>query len=234
MFNAEDIACCGHESKYVFDRAYAREVRAFVERVCRPDPEYPAGLVSSIYFDTPSLHYIGEKLNSDYLKTKVRCRWYRDLDGARNEDAVWAEAKIRIGSRRQKVRRLTSLRASSLEHLEPKPRDLQAVPLQLRASGVPIRQPLLPLMRIRYRRYRYIEPHTQRRVCLDTDIAADWANPLFARRPRAGTLDRAVVEVKGDGRNLPTALRLLPRLSVYRASFSKYETCFRSLIGRSG
>ena len=57
----------------------------------------------TVYYDTPRLALLGEKIGSDFLKTKVRVRWYAGRDG-RPGDALFAEAKFRVGSQRRKVR----------------------------------------------------------------------------------------------------------------------------------
>ena len=71
--------------------------------VCRRDPEFPAAVVWTIYYDTPALVSLGEKINSDYLKRKIRVRWYSDLEG-RVSGPAFVEAKLRMGTRRSKVR----------------------------------------------------------------------------------------------------------------------------------
>ena len=55
--------------------------RRRLDSVCRRDPEFPAAVVWTIYYDTPAFASLGEKINSDYLKRKIRVRWYSDLEG---------------------------------------------------------------------------------------------------------------------------------------------------------
>ena len=64
------------ELKFTIDGRNVTAVRRWLSSICRPDPLFPRGVVNSIYFDTPELHHLREKINSDYLKTKVRLRWY--------------------------------------------------------------------------------------------------------------------------------------------------------------
>ena len=69
------------ELKFTFPDARAHVVRRWLESTCRRDPEFPAAIVWTVYYDTPALVSLGEKINSDFLKRKMRVRWYTDLAG---------------------------------------------------------------------------------------------------------------------------------------------------------
>ena len=66
------------EIKFTIDGRDVTAVRRWLQSVCRSDPAFPAGVVCTIYYDTLALHHLREKVNSDYLKTKLRLRWYED------------------------------------------------------------------------------------------------------------------------------------------------------------
>ena len=68
------------ETKYVFHRASAPKIICWLKGRVRPDKEYPAGIISSIYYDSRGWDFLNEKINSDYLKSKVRLRWYLDFE----------------------------------------------------------------------------------------------------------------------------------------------------------
>lgn len=68
-----------HELKYVFPNRRAVSILNWLKARCRSDSDYPAAVVSSIYYDTVDWRSLAEKNNSDYLKTKIRLRWYQDL-----------------------------------------------------------------------------------------------------------------------------------------------------------
>ena len=55
---------------------------------------------------------LSEKIDSDYLKTKVRVRWYGPGDS--RASTVFAEVKHRIGNRRDKVRVMLDVTAAEL------------------------------------------------------------------------------------------------------------------------
>jgi len=46
-----------------------------LRQVCRPDSEYPEGLVNSLYFDTPDLDQYTRSSSGEFRKDKVRIRW---------------------------------------------------------------------------------------------------------------------------------------------------------------
>src|SRR6187401_2453917 len=102
-FAHEDAAAGERELKFVLPSARAGIARGWLDRMCRRDEQYPAAVVWTIYYDTPQLLSLGEKINSDYLKRKIRVRWYSDLDGTVSGPA-FVEAKLRVGTNRSKVR----------------------------------------------------------------------------------------------------------------------------------
>ena len=93
--------------------------------------------------------------------------------------------------------------------------------------GIPLPMPLKPVLMLRYSRYRFLEPVSGTRVSLDLDITG-------VRGPRGpihgGTIQAAVMEIKGGVHDLPRALRPLTHLGARRASFSKYGTAARTFL----
>ena len=189
--------------------------------LCRRDPEFPAAVVWTIYYDTPALASLGEKINSDYLKRKIRVRWYSDLDGCVSGPA-FVEAKFRMGTRRSKVRARLPYPADEIAGWDLQDPRLLSFPLLLREQGVLHQGSWQPMMLIRYRRDRFIEPFTDSRVSLDADISGSAANPRFLSAPDRSPLATAVLEVKGGGDELPAALRPLLALGLQKRSFSKF------------
>ena len=207
------------ELKYVVPAGKAALVRSIVSAMCRPDPDYPSAIVSTIYYDTPDLALLSEKINSDYLKTKVRLRWYTPDRGARE---AFLEIKSRVGALRHKVRVRTPLSAAMLTDL---PLDHPALVqvLELAAPlGVPVPPRLMPALLLRYERSRFIEPVSGSRISVDTGIEAVRGNPRLMGNAFHQWLPLAVVEVKGAGNDLPRALTALVHLGARRAAFSKY------------
>lgn len=216
------------ELKYVVPAGKAPLARSIVSAFCRPDPEYPAAVVSTIYYDTPGLDLLSEKINSDYLKTKVRLRWYSPTRGAAN---AFLEIKSRVGTLREKVRVETAVSAAraaelSLDH----PALIQV--LELAAPlGVPLPPRLLPAVFLRYERSRFVEPVSGSRISVDAEIEAVAGNPRLVGHAFHQRLPLAVVEVKGAGNDLPRALHGLIALGARRASFSKYGAAGMAMLG---
>ena len=228
MFADQEIAAYDHELKFVVAPAQLEAVETYVRHRLKKDPKHPVGIVSSIYYDTPRLEYLFEKFNSDYLKTKVRARWYQDLSFEPVDDVVFAEAKFRIGSRRTKVRLKTALDGSWLQRQSLTSARLLSVPLQLNQAGLTLHQPLMPFMVVKYKRQRFVEPFSNARIAIDTAISAGSINPFFGRVWSPRQLDLAVVEVKSTERRLPESFARLSVLGAQRASFSKYSACFEA------
>jgi hypothetical protein len=209
------------ELKFAFPAGLAHLARRRLESVCRRDPKFPAAVVWTIYYDTPALASLGEKINSDYLKRKIRVRWYSDLEGDVSGPA-FVEAKLRVGTQRSKVRAQLPYPATEIAGWELQDPRLLSFPLLLREQGILHQESWQPMMLIRYRRDRFIEALTDSRVSLDTDISASAANPRFFSAPERSPLATAVLEVKGVGDELPAALRSLLALGLHKRSFSKF------------
>jgi VTC domain len=217
------------ELKYTLPASLAHLARRRLETCCRRDSEYPAAMVWTIYYDSPALASLGEKINSDYLKRKIRVRWYSDVDG-RVSGPAFVEAKLRIGTRRFKVRSRLPYAAEEIAGWELHDARLQAAPLLLRERGILGQESWQPMMLIRYRRDRFIEPVTRSRVSLDADIAASAVNRRFLSVSDGSPLATAVLEVKGFGDELPVALRPLLALGMHKRSFSKFLVVYAHMM----
>jgi len=217
-----------HEIKYVLPEPRSGMVEAFLSRVCLPDPQYPDTIVASLYFDTPGLHLLRQKINSDYLKTKIRLRWYEE-PGGEAPGPAFAEAKFRIGTRRRKLRLETEYSAAWLKQQPLTRPELALLPRLLQELGAPLPQPMLPLVEVRYRRRRYVEPLSGSRIALDTDLSVGRSNPVLAPRHTGQVPAGAVLEVKGKDFHLPATLAAVGAFGCRRRSFSKYHACFQGL-----
>jgi hypothetical protein len=209
------------ELKFTMPAGRVHLARQRLQRLCRRDPEFPSAIVWTIYYDTPALVSLGEKLNSDYLKRKIRVRWYSDLAG-RASGPVFVEAKMRVGTRRLKARARLPYPAEDVASWDLDDPRLQSAPLLLRADGILAQHGWQPMMQIRYRRDRFIEPLTNSRVSLDADISAAAVNPRFVPVADSSPIATAVLEVKGRGDELPVVLRPLLALGLHKRSFSKF------------
>jgi hypothetical protein len=135
---------------------------------------------------------------------------------------AFVEAKLRMGTRRAKVRARLPYPADEVARWDLQDPRLLPFPLLLREGGVLHQQSWQPMMLLRYRRDRFIEPLTRSRVSLDSEISGEAVNPRFVSAPDLSPLATSVLEVKGDRDELPAALRPLLALGLRKSSFSKF------------
>lgn len=218
------------ELKYVLPAARATIAVQLLERLCDPDPSFAVGIVSSIYYDTRDWAYLDEKRNSDYLKTKVRLRWYRMPNNTTmSADPSFAEAKFRIGSKRSKIRLATHLTGGDLESLDLEDPQLLRIPSTLTAAGAPLRQDLFPSYVVSYTRRRYVDRATGSRIAIDFAITSPRVNKRLIAKPFPCALPQAVLEIKGTAGRIPPSVQTVLRLGLRKEAFSKYFECYRHL-----
>ena len=124
------------ELKVTFPSFSTSSVLRWIEGFCVPDPQFAAGTVFSLYYDSPGWKHVREKVNSDYLKSKVRVRWYGDLLTGRASGPSFVEVKRKVGTRRLKKRIDTGLPASWFEKASLVDSRLHRLPDLARSAGV--------------------------------------------------------------------------------------------------
>lgn len=193
------------------------------------DPRYYKGSVNSIYFDTPAFDLYYEKRNSDYLKYKLRLRWYGDAEtGLPDDDVVcFLEQKQKYGNRRKKQREVYSLKRSTFQGNMFNDPQIINIPLT-NCLHYQKKDKLVPLIVIQYTRYRFIDPITGSRLSLDFDIKCTQLNQNYFLGHPPIYLDMGVFEIKGSQIHF---LRSLNKLSHYfkKETFSKYAYCLENL-----
>lgn len=224
-------AMAEYESKYAFDNNFAPILIEWLKLRCLPDPKYPSGVVSSIYYDTKNWLLLGEKINSDYLKTKFRVRWYETGEGGKQGLQSFVEVKNKIGVHRKKIRLQCNFSGKQLAEMKlTDPRLLECQKIA-RIAGARIPVSLYPAFQISYKRFRFLEPKTRCRVCLDYDIHVPRANWQMLPRLNPLFLNSGVVELKGTIPDLPDTLQQLTALGCRKQAFSKYSCCYYKLTG---
>jgi hypothetical protein len=215
------------ERKFVANGTQGDFALAWLEHVCRWDPEYPFGIVSSIYFDTGSKRIFSEKENGDLLKTKVRLRWYKDM--VRDEDTeipCFLEIKERIGGGRVKDRVQMKVRGGWIDSVPLESPELPRFIMEQapRYSYLFYRE-LFPLMTVVYKRHRFVCPVTGARVCLDTHLHSDRVNSHHLPSALPEEVGTIVLEIK-DAETVDIAWMEELYLHGFRErSFSKYYEC---------
>lgn len=216
------------ESKYPYSLGDEPVIRHYLDEVCLQDQQYPEDRVNSIYFDTRDRRHLAEKVDSDYVKMKVRIRWYGDTTDLNPEHVVNAflEVKIKNGVRRKKTRQPINVRAGTLNDGTESFDELMQLAICARECGwVPCGQ-LYPAMAIHYDRVRYLDPQDWARLALDRRIAYQPINLLFWPDYLSGELAEGVLEVKSQTGTLPRALWPIRERLCMRDAFSKYEECW--------
>ena len=213
------------ELKFVLPAGRAEAARSFLSTICAPDTEHPRAMVWTVYYDTPDSRSLGEKIDSDYLKMKLRVRWYGD-DHDRPSGPVFIEAKYRVGSRREKVRVKLDADAGDIASLALDAARFARFPRALAPAGVLAGPEWRPVLRLRYERSRFIERFTRTRVSLDRGIVAEAVNSRQLTSLNPGPLPIAVLEVKGREDTLPRPLTPLLHLGARQGSLSKYAAVY--------
>ena len=218
------------ERKWTAAAARAPQLARWLSSRLRHDPKHAAGWVVSVYYDTPDWRLLREKEDSDYLKTKVRIRWYEDDAGGLLSPEAFLEVKAKRGGARTKTRLVVPEPATRLQQLSLADPCWMHLPDAARRAGALLPSPLTPVFSVRYRRRRFVDPLTRSRVALDEAIHVGAVHPGRVPGHRRLHLDRAVVEVKGTEPDLPAHLTGLFSLGCRREAFSKYFNCHRLLL----
>lgn len=218
------------EKKYVLDAVHAPLAAAVIGAHCLPDPNFARATVHSIYFDTLDLQFLTEKIDSTYLKAKVRLRWYGNWDFLPDDGPAFLEAKIKEGGLQRKVRVRVPLGGRDIAAMPLDAPELSALPALLAGHGVGLTASARPVFVISYRRMRFIDPRTGTRIALDQDIQVP-RHALSCPGPGAlTTLPFAVIETKGSICTLPPFLAPLVGMGLQPESFSKYLHCYRAIM----
>ncbi|MGD8328523.1 MAG: VTC domain-containing protein [Acidobacteriota bacterium] len=222
-----------HEIKLVTPAARAATVSAWLAGRCPPDPKYPTGLVTSIYYDNRDAELLRAKINSDFIKYKVRARWYGDPRSGAVLEPAFIELKRKVGGRRFKTRLPLDVPAAQIAAARPSTLLLRRLLAGLREQGHWAGADLQPFLRIGFRRHRFIEPTTGSRISVDFDIRGCSVNPALLPQSNPAALAHAVIEVKGPAAELPRRLAWLRDMGCQPDSFSKYARCFLKITRRS-
>jgi hypothetical protein len=130
------------------------------------------------------------------------------------------------------VRERLSVDAGDLALWELQDPRLLSIPLLLRDKGVLGQASWQPVLRLRYRRDRFVDPFSGSRVSLDREISAAEVNTRFVSVSDRSPLAVAVLEVKGARERLPVALEPLLHLGMRKQSFSKFLAVYTHMTRR--
>ncbi len=211
-----------YEVKFSCDAWQVDYIGAQLARRCLDDSQFDTNCINSIYFDTPDWRFAMDKASSDYLKTKVRVRWYSSLEHRTQSGPRFLEIKHKIGSRRKKHRVMLpeTFNDFHANHYSPAQlNEIKARVAELEPSLAALN--LVPALWVSYYRQRFIEPYSNTRIALDSQIRGR-ALAITSQMGRLPVeLDQAVLEVKGQEESLPLALRNSLSSLVRKDAFSK-------------
>jgi hypothetical protein len=207
-----------------------------LRQICRPDKEYPEGLVTSLYFDTSDLDQYERSASGEYRKDKVRIRWYGEINGSQETVPVYLELKTRQGFASSKQREKFLVPAKSLELANLGKGIISKTTLieTIARFGYYPEKPIRPIIRISYWRYRFNEMLTGTRVSFDHSIRSSIVAPDLGYGEKELQLHGGVVEVKGPSLELPLTLRRMRLLDTDWSRFSKYSYCLESHLSDPG
>lgn len=223
------------EQKYLFPAGHTEMILAWLQHACLPDPRFPSSTVSSLYYDTPGLFHFYESRNGDFVRAKVRLRWYegpfRDIRQKGPDAAVrcYLEVKTKEGALSEKKRTEVTIPSrvlyddpfSSSQILDLPARVLD---LDFRPSG-----PLLPVLIVEYRRQRYLDTDSQASIAVDADIRCTQVNGTVVPGIPPVYFDVGVLESKGMNRNSNGVLNPIASC-LTKSPFSKYGISLESLM----
>lgn len=219
-----------NEIKFIYDPVATPALLSYLRVVCRPDEQFRENIINSIYFDTRSHILAMEKAASDYLKTKIRIRWYEREYGEDSHSNCFLEFKWKVGSKRLKKRIPLDITSYELWKGLSNPKFLSEIRQQI-VCNIPdyVGFDFLPQILVSYTRYRFHEPFSSTRISLDTGIQAKQVGPQAGGKAGRIFLDTSVIEVKGSHDELPNILKTVVGSQVKKAAFSKYYECYAVL-----
>jgi hypothetical protein len=222
------------EIKFVLPRHSVTAAVQWLNHVCYPDRNFPQNIVSSLYYDTRDWQFLREKLNSDYLKTKVRVRWYSNDCGKHSSETPFVEVKQKIGAARKKFRTKAPFSSQWLSDADLRDPGLLHISFLLKSRGLLLEHTLFPAFIIQYERARFVDPVHHVRVSVDNQISVPRINSsLLCRRNSfegsSSSLNMAVLEIKGNVENLSGFLHYITAIGGKKSSFSKYLACYQHI-----
>jgi hypothetical protein len=198
------------EQKYLFPAGYKQMILTWLEHVCMPDPLYPSGAVSSLYYDTPGLFHFHEGRNGEFM----RC---------------YLEIKRKQGVLSEKQRTEVIIPTRVLVEEPFSDEQILALPTRVFDLGYQASGVLVPVVMVHYHRRRYLDPASQASIAVDTEIRCTRANETFVHGVPPVHFDIGVMETKGMNRSIPGVLNPIGSY-LTKQPFSKYGMSLESFM----
>lgn len=217
------------EKKFVFNRLIGGD--ALLAGNCLPDTLHHEDWVHTIHFDTVDLEAYRQCIDGEFIKKKIRARWYADHPGALPEGLVNLEIKRRRGGATGKeVCGNGNLVVFEPDELFDPSRWHNLFGNSMFAPLV-LAGPLIPVMWSCYRRRRYYDSWSGARLSLDECIqglAFNWHCNAGKPAPHTVRLNATVIEVKSPVEQYPPFLQ---HLAGAQRGYSKYKRLMAAFLG---
>lgn len=207
-----------------------------LSHACPADRQYPRGTIHSVYYDTDTLDCYEESEQGNHTRRKIRIRWYDDAADSEESVPVFVELKSKNGFAGSKQRKRCTINAGRLNP----PLLRQGVLPYPQFEGILAefdffpRSMLHPVILVSYQRLRFVDPLSGSRISLDWNIRSTLVSPLYDRREGCLRMDGAVIEIKGQSRDIPLTLHSIRCLRTDWSRYSKYASCLQSQMEQSG
>lgn len=220
-----------YENKYVIPNKNAQALLIALKAKCPLDQSYPEAIVSSVYFDSKNLGLLDEKVNSDFIKTKYRIRWYSDIKTGIPFGNPFLEVKAKTGGRRSKRRIKLDINSRDFVKIPYESEEYNEYGNILKSMHRQHLGILRPNYVVSYKRVRFQVPCTQIRFCLDFDIHGKLANEMLNPYKNYNIINESVFEIKGEQEFLPEYMKIIEKYGGIKDSFSKYFSCYKHMKG---
>ena len=219
-----------YELKYLLNAEQKQAVLEAMTPHMAPD-QYGRSSIRSIYFDTPTFRLVRRSLERPSYKEKLRLRSYGTAGAG---DTVFVELKKKYQSvvYKRRLAMESSMAITALETGAPLPCQTQiAREIDYFRSFY---QPLAPTMFLSYQREAYRSLYGDAfRVTFDEEILSR-RQELSLAAPLWGELlleeGQTLMELKTEGGIPLWMAHTLTRLGLYKTTFSKYGTAYRTQV----
>jgi hypothetical protein len=218
------------ERKFYLAPSEVDLAHGLLRHICLQDSEYPSEQINSLYFDTANLDQHDRSSSGDFYKDKVRIRWYGEDKNLQGIQTIFIELKSKqaFASTKQRFKLQVPTDDLALDRLRSGIVPQTLLYNTLANFGYFPPEPLRPVIKISYWRYRFSELLTGQRVALDCHIRSTMIIPGTGNGERELELPGGVIEIKGLTMELPATLRQMRMLDIDWSRFSKYSACIDS------
>jgi hypothetical protein len=224
------------ERKFFVPPAKTIFARSLLSHTCLPDGKYPQGTINSLYFDTPDLDHFQKSDDGNYERDKICIRWYDNPGDLKGMVPVYLELKSKKGFVSRKKRRKIFVPAERLKRIQYDDTIVarNVISGTLTEFGYFSKEPLIPVIVVTYRRFRFTEIMTGTRLSFDWRICSTLTNHVLGHTRLNLMLEGGVIEIKSPTVEIPVSLRSLVELGTDWTRFSKYAGCLESQMEKPG